>query len=378
MKNTPSKGKQYVLKSLLPALILSAGVIIAVSPLSCKVSDEGIQLLTGDFTVPHIETVTICDEAELSILFTKPIVSIDAVVSYQDDDSAETSFATQGSFTNENKTVLLTFAERTTVGQPYVVSGTVSDANGNTLSFKLPFTGYNADVPRLLLSEVRTEHKTSSNTSVTKHKFEYIELYVIHGGNLAGIELVSANDSESKKYCFPAINVQAGEYIVVHLRSPNVDSSDELEDNLALSTAADSCSTARDLWGTGTSPCLGKNDVILVRDKNNNTLLDAALFKEDTSIPWKNTFASFLSEVEKAESWSDGSGNISTAPEHAAVSKGLTTTRTLSRQNIPSLAAKYEQTGEVPKDDASQWFVVDTSEATPGLPNSAKKWVNKQ
>jgi hypothetical protein len=385
MKKNLTTWKQLVVKSFLPAVFLSGAVLISVAPISCKVTEEGIQLLTGDFSVPHIESTSIADDQTFLLCFNKPVSSIEATVTYQDENEETVSFATQGTLSNENKTACLTFPEKTIIGQSYTICGTVTDCNGNTLSFKLPFTGYNADVPILALSEIRSEHYTSSKTEIAKHKFEFIEIYVIKSGNLAGLELVSAYDGESKKYCFPTINVKAGEYIVVHLRSPGENALDELEDDLTLSTALDSCPTARDLWASNTSTCLGKTDVILLRDCNNNSIIDAVLFAENTGGSWKTSYSTYLADVQKSGVWTDSTGLATNAISSAVVSNGVTSTRTLSRQNIQSLATAYTQTNQMSKDDASQWIIAiatsdknkNSSGGTPGYTNSTDAYIKK-
>ena len=379
--------KHFLLRTVLPTGLITTTVLLAVSPLSCKMTEEGIQVLTGDFSVPHLDSIHISDEKSALLSFDKPVKAVTA--SLVCSESKEEIEATE-SFTDENKTISFAFAEETVVGNNYTISGTVTDNCGNTLTFSIPFTGYNAHVPVLVLSEVRNAYSTTSTTdsttktTVKKHKCEFVELYALSDGNLAGTELVSAGDGEAKKYVFPPVTVSKGEYIVVHLRKAEDGCVDETGTDLACSTATDSCPTARDFWIDNTKARLSSSDIIMVRNANNNKLIDVLVFATSKTESWSDSYSAYVSAVEQSGIWCDSDGTASCSIESAVSSDAITSsaaTRTFSR-DISNLIGQDFTSESVITNNAEQWIITankgsgKTAQpgATPGLPNSTNAY----
>ena len=168
---------------------------------------------------------------------------------------------------------------------------------------------------------------------------------------------------------FPAAEVDAGEYIVVHYRSLEEQRSgciDETNDDLNASTAADSVDGARDFWIADANARLADSDVVLLRERSGGQLMDAVLFAEDVQSNWKNeTLTAAAAEAVATGVW-QGDGT----PATAAVSTGITLTRTLCRQNIPDIDFAVETGLPLPENNSGCWFIVKTSGCTPGAVNS--------
>ena len=251
----------------------------------------------------------------------------------------------------------------------YDLTGVAEDLNGNSLTFSLPFTGYNDNPPVLVFSEIRSE-----GTAKTP---EFVELYVLKSGNTAGLQITGGYDGKEKSYSFPMTEVQKGEYITVHFRhdSDTPDSCiDETGSDLALA-AADSknnnCNTARDLWAANAdnSARIQKTDVLVLTSDNGNTILDAVLFSDGTKTEWQKALSKELAAKAVAKGiWQ------SAAITDAASNAGATTTRTLCRQNIAALAEATYESGAIIPTSAADWFVVKTSGDTPGKQNSSEKY----
>ncbi len=175
---------------------------------------------------------------------------------------------------------------------------------------------------------------------------------------------------------FPSAEVKAGDYVVVHFRTMDEHASgciDETGDNLNASTAPDSCADVRDFWVPGTGSRLGKSDVILLRKRSGGPLMDALLYAQSSA---KDAARSKLVETTR-QFLGVGAGQEGIDFSTWVSGDGLTTTRTLCRQDISTIDLVAESDSGIPVAAGSDWFVVATSSATPGLPNSSNRYEAK-
>ncbi len=366
---------------------------ISIFSVSCKMTAEGIQAASDDVETPILLDFSQKSEERLSLSFTEKVRLSDLEVrSGNPSTMGELVFSQeQIAVTEENKSDLLDLEDRTTegivqdagfqvrvvftesqrleMGATYIFSGVAHDQEGNSLLFQLPFYGFNRNVAGVVLSEVRSEYD--------KPKVEFIELYVHRSGNLAGIELYSVN--KNFEYVFPAVEVSAGEYIVLHMRTLEEESGhvDELDNNLSASTASDSCTGVRDLWVSSTSEIIGTSDVLVLRERAKGKLMDALLYispkVSDTS---KKKILPAGEDVIAEGGWIAGEDG-----ESWLSSDGMTTVnRSLSRQNILEIQQAATALQEIPVASKDAWIVTmnhkQTKEpgVTPGLPNSTTKY----
>ena len=375
------------LRSLCFSVVLSSLMLVVVSPLSCKLTDEGIEISVTDTEAPEIEVFSVNSGTSLFIACSEKIVLDDIKVVQEDDSEAldeDSVFAVADviTYSESGTSAEITLSQRTRVGETYVISGIVSDISGNTLEFSRSFSGYNDNPVRMIFNEVRTKYDSTSGT------VEFIEFYVLKGGNTYGLEMVSATNGDSKKYSFPSIEVATGEYITVHGRTLETQASgaiDELDDDLTLSTAKDSCDTARDLWKSGTDKIISNTDVLLLRDATTEEVKDALLLCESKNSDWTKTALKEYAELAYSSGiWASGS-----SVSDAVVSDYATTQyRSISRQNTAALAAQYADASLLPDciaTSAADWLLtekivvskVTTSGATPGYENSTNPYVPK-
>ena len=205
---------QGVLFSLVQSSAIAAVVLLAVSHVSCKMTETGISVSEGDYTTPVLESYSLTGEKTMRLVFSKkitlenlnltPEVEIDSV-SY---DSQENSIC----FAD------VTFSSGLEIGREYSLFGDVIDESGNSLTFCIPFSGYNAEIPVLEITEIRQMYKGESKGD-GKFYCEYVELCAKSAGNLSGLELFSVSDGEEKKFVLPSVRVSEGDIVVVHLRS---------------------------------------------------------------------------------------------------------------------------------------------------------------
>ncbi len=339
------------------ALIMSACSVSA-SVFSCRTNGAGfaVTVLSGDFSAPELRSFSAENAGSLLVGFSEAISAVDLHITTSDNNLY--ADGTRINAVEDPKLVALSLSKKTVRGEKYLLTGAVSDAAGNSLSFSLAFSGYNDEVPRLALSEVRSEY--------SKPKCEFIELYAVTGGNLAGVTLYSAYDGIDCLYEFPACAVAAGEYLVVHYRKIEDGALDETGDNLKLSTCTDS-SDARDFWVDNREARIGKSDVILLRERDGGALLDALWYAESGKTTIKNVATTAAVAKAAEEAFNAGLWPGGVQPENAVCSDGATYTRTISRQNIARLA----EGGEGEQNGKAVWQLTASSGASPGKPNSS-------
>lgn len=337
---------------------------LILSLVSCQITVEGVQSLDGDVTVPVLTELIQDGKGQLALCFSEA-VTLDELKLYKDEVVLCQEDQLSLEFLGTKALISIAQDVSLQAGEGYGLSGIATDSVGNSLSFYVPFYGYNENVPTLILSEVRTKN--------TKPKVEFVELYALTSGNIAGVTLYSANDDSLGEYVLPAAEVNAGEYIVVHFRTYEEQAAgcvNETGEDLNVSTAPDSCKDVRDLWVPGEKARLGDSDVILLRNRSGGTIVDMVAFANSSLTEWKTqAFALAITEGIEDGAWQGGRN-----PEQVACSDGITETRTISRQNIPLIQDAIQNGEPLPNNDSTCWLVTKTSSASPGKENSSQPY----
>jgi len=250
----------------------------------------------------------------------------------------------------EGRTIKVSLAENLESGQILTADFQAEDAYGNSISKQVLFSSTVTNAPAMQINELRTEY--------SKPRAEFIELKMLSDGNLSALRVFAAgNDKKAQLFEFAPVKVKEGEYVVLHLRTPEESCKNEYGDSLTESGGTDSSPTARDFWIPDLNELLRKTDAVYVLDQN-NWVLDAVMISENSSSLWNksylNTAADFLFSK---GAWKSPAGTVC-SPADAVNSSGTTATRSISR---------YE-TAENTHTKAD-WYVTATSGATPGLPN---------
>ena len=338
------------------ALLIAGITVVAVLPVSCKITEQGIKIVGGDYTPPVLNNFMVADEQTVILDFSEKVQVAGFVVAKVIDDQFDSQEhsstidlspaierasgvygAVSASCSCEEERVIFELEEQMETGCGYELYTKVKDSVGNTLTIVIPFKGFNSHVPELMITEVQTESVSSQNKTEKEagtYRNEYVELLILKSGNLSGLELCSGYDGEEKKYVFPAIDVSAGEIIVVHMRNRGNGCISEEGDDLTLATSSYTSPQVRDLWTSIESTTLGnKTDIIIVRNSANRRLLDAVMFRASTTEAWTKTMIDYSLLLDETEIYL--SGDI----ENAFVADSLTQTKTLHRTN----AATYQQ-----------------------------------
>ena len=324
--------------ALAKVLFIVGIVTLFVCPYSCRMTEEGITVLKADYQIPKIENISVFSESCTKLSFSNISKIKNLVVSPEILFSVNESFSQNPNSLFE---VALNFNEPLKPGEKYVVFGTSCDETGNTLSFSVPFLGYNANVPGLKIIEVHPGYGSYTYKKNKVYLTEYVMLEVLSDGNMASVLLFSAYDGEDDGYLFPAFNVKKGEKILVHLRTREEEKSgaiDELEDDLALSTASFSKSNIRDLWSANTSARFNdKTDIIVLKDTGSGALLDAMMYATSETFDWQNEAVSSVA----AAVFSSGLWKGQT-PSDAICSDSLTSSKCFIKTQVYNQKDSWE------------------------------------
>jgi len=249
--------------------------------------------------------------------------------------------------------VIVFFDESPAPGMRFTAFLEAEDEWENTIIVETALFARNNRVPKLQINELRTEF--------SRPRVEFIEFKILSEGNLGALRVFAAgNGANPMIYQFRPIEVNAGEYVVLHLRTLDESLSvSEYGACLEESGGTDSSPTARDIWIPGSLKLLRKTDAVYVMDQDDN-VLDAVMLSETPDIAWAR---SFLAEAAKflfdKGAWKSPSGEIC-RPIDAVDSSSIRTsaTRSISRDE----AAENVR-------NATNWYVTAIGNATPGLPN---------
>ena len=384
MKNTKLKEMFVVVGE---AFLIAGITIAAVMPVSCKITEQGIKIVSGDYVPPVLNNFVVKDESTVSLTFSEKVEITGYVVAIATDDlfgSEEHSSTIDLSpalervsgvygtvpcsvvYDDEETEILFVLEQQMEIGQLYQLYAQVRDSVGNTLTLAVPFTGFNSRVPELMITEIQTESVSQNKAEKTSgtYRNEFVELLVLKSGNLAGLELCSGYDGEAKKYVFPAIEVTAGEVFVVHMRNRGNGCISEEGDDLTLATASYTSPEIRDLWTDIETTTLGnKTDIIIVRNRSDNRLLDAVMFRASSVEAWTKTMLDYSQLLDEAQIYD--SGNI----ENAFISDSLTTTKTLHRTDAATWQTSLLEDPSLPLDfpipsSPDLWIISDPSPGT--------------
>jgi predicted thioesterase len=307
---------------------------------SCSTEGNIQQLLGTSVQAPVFLDCRPVSSTEIVFKFSVPV----QVRSLHLDPFLEAESITQG------KEVTITFPKPLEAGRRIIADIVVEDTDRNSLNVIVPFRARNDRMPTLVFNEIRTEY--------AKLKVEFVEFYVCEPGNLGAIRLfIASNSMANPVYEFAPIEVSAGDYIVLHLRTPEEGCVDEIGDDLGLSGGTEAYPGARDLWIPGSKKMLQKTDVLLLMDQDDR-VLDGILLCDNPDAGWgnKKDIAAAVELLGLQSAWIPN-------PAGAVYTNGTTNTRTISRDESTT-----------PAQGPENWYITATSGATPGKPNNPKRY----
>lgn len=347
------------------SVLITLITVFAVVPFSCKITEQGIQIISGDYVSPVLTDFTVTGKDSLKLEFSEKVTVTGYVVA-KAEDTTETYGAVPCTVSVDDSgcVVNVVLEQQMEIGQAYEFYSQVKDSAGNSLTLAVPFSGYNSRVPALMITEVQSEgvSQNKAEAEAGTYRSEFVEVLVLKDGNLAGLELCSGYDGETKKYIFPAIEVHTGEIFIVHLRNRGNGCISELGDELDLAYSSYTKEDVRDLWTDQEGTALGNTtDIIIIKNQADGKLLDAVMYRASKTQSWTKTMIDYSQLVSTSGIYESG------AIENAFVTDGLTASKTLQRTDaaaiLQNVLAGQEVTFPV-SSGAHVWQV--STEVSPG------------
>lgn len=228
----------------------------------------------GDFYPPALISVRAEDGQGLILGFDEEVRSLEG--SYVLEDAQGKTIPGLGAEAL-GQDLVLSLGVVQVPGAAYRLAGVVEDLRGNRCRFVLEFTGFNSRPPALALSEVRPQKNSSTKTP---HR-DYIELAVLSGGNLGGVELSWLSSTRIPSYRFPAAEVGAGDVVLLHLApEARPEEIDETGADQGLSGGIDSGPGHRDFW-TALGPLSDASGAVLLRQRPAGKALDGLFYADE-------------------------------------------------------------------------------------------------
>lgn len=286
-------------------VVLIVGItVLAVIPFSCRMTSEGVNIIGGDYQAPTLDEVIVDNVSFIKLRFSEKVSVKGTVVSLfveGESDSSDTSsenlsvslsrasgssdvISSYVTYDEDDKIVRINFGEETVVGKKYELFGIVEDSIGNSLTFCIPFYGFNKCIPKIIMTEVLPQ-TVPKGTTISKN--EFIEFLALEDGNLAGIEVCSGSTGDLESYKFPSVEVKKGEVFVLHTQIRGDGCISEINGDLSLATSGYTNPDVRDLWVNRESGFLGnESDVIIVRNVSTKKVYDGLMFRTEAKVKW--------------------------------------------------------------------------------------------
>jgi len=260
---------------------------------------------------------------------------------------------------SHHTTLIVEFIDhRPSPGEMISLRGTVEDLHGNQLTFLAPVFGFNPYLPTLVINEIRGVNSST--------RTEAIEILAVSSGHLGGAAIVVGNPREpSQLVQFPPLEVNAGDYIVLHFRAPPGSISGPFGNYDNPPPGSTTLDGVINLYGEGGLSATGEL-ILIARDPRMLVFLDGIMYTNKTNNP-EDRYRGFgtRAALEKAEFFARTGlwfENIPAQvdPEDFPTSLGMTVTRTLNRR-------PFEE-GE-PR-SRGLWYICATGQGSIGSINS--------
>ena len=315
------------------------------------------EILHSSASAPVFLDCRAVSSTEISFRFSEPV----RMVSFNLDPGAEMLSCRDG------EEVLVTLAQPLGTGVRITADILVEDEHRNTLNVLVPFRSKNERPPLLLINEIRTAGTNVNNPKTAK--VEFIEFYSKSAGNLGSLRLYAASYSLTQPvYEFNPVEVKAGEYIVLHLRTPSADCVDETTADLAVSGGNDALPIARDLWVPGSQKTVHDTDAIYLADQDGH-IIDAVLLCEVSGNSWNKAYMAEAAALFAAQGvWlpagglEPAAGTYTLTASDAVYSVPATATKTFNRDESLEKGGRPEN-----------WYITTSSNNSPGKSNSTNR-----
>lgn len=315
--------------------------------LSCE-NLEKVPFIPTDLSPPPIISFDVIDKSTIAIVSNESIFFKSE--SYFSRESLDIK-----NIETLDESLIISFENEMIPGFEYCSEFRIEDENGNSLSFISNYYGYNPRLPTIIINEFIVKG--------TKTNPDKIELYVVDGGNMAGMTIFNGSKNNyDYSFVFPSIDVNKGEYLVVRATSDKFNKTFIETDNLSINNDSKFIEGVRDLRVDNLKFSSTNGTIALYSDPY-GSLLDCVVYTKNSNDESKN-YRNFglsatmnrIDEVTAEGGWAGLYDLI--FPDDSIYSANSTTTRSLNRINHTDTGTK------------SDWKTVATGEATFGFTNS--------
>lgn len=242
-------------------------------------------------------------------------------------------------------------------GAEYWIDATVVDESGNSSTVLVPFFGHNPRLPEVVINEFVCEG--------SGNRPDWVELLVLSDGNTGGMCLYEGSPSTwDSRAALPAVEVSAGDYIVVHFKPEGSAVEVTETTDRAASGGNDAHPEAWDVWVEGGDGIPNTTGGLSLTSYPDGPLLDAVLYSTRAYDPTSSRRGfgtdkqlAIFEEVVAAGEWNIAGSFV--VPEDAVFPEDSTATRSISRTSSGS-----------DTNSAADWHITPTSGATPGSSNT--------
>ncbi len=305
----------------------------------------------ADLSPPEVVAMELADAKTLLVTFNEPVENLNSEIL-----ASEGLGAVTGALVAEDR-ASFGFEHAADPGAESYLEAQVEDTSGNNLRFVGRFYGLNENLPALLLNEITTQG--SGNHP------DLVEILVLQAGDMAGVALYEGvPESWEQRFIFPSLEVQAGEFIVVHFRPDGTAAEVDEISSMSASGGKDATDTAWDFWVPEGSGLSGNNGVITLTKNPLGGYLDAFLYSNRTSSSDEQYRGFGRTKVmERADAIAEAGEWVyageAVAPEDAVDPEDSTATRSMSRGSDAA-----------DTNGSADWHITPTSGLSPGAANT--------
>ncbi len=341
---------------------LSTAAIILILLCSCTPLSGYRELMNTDIHPPIILGAETASENCFILEFSEQVIPVQNSFNFLPPAGIEKITVSTIKESSEQKELLCIYTETSVPpGSRFIVEGEVMDPSGNTLFFSAAVYGWNDSIPDLIINEFTTQGSSAHP--------DRVELLALSTGNTAGITFCDGvNSDRNQRVILPPIEIQKGEFIVIHCgKETEFSLSETLSTSESLSKFA--TDSAWDVWIESGKGLSGNNGIISLYTSPQGSLIDAVLYsnRNSDSDTNYNGFGSRallkrVAVLADQKGWNPSGFDI--IPEDGINPDDSTATRSMCRISP-----------DTDTDSRDDWYIVPTGKSTFGEINFAGVYI---
>ncbi len=249
----------FLILYFLPVLTVFSG---------CQLPEDRRSLIIGDFSPPQYISGEMTGPGEAYLLFDKPASAEQGDIHIHGNHQIT-------KITQVSNSLVLKVEPHIAPGEKRLLQGSFRDDSRNSLHITVPLFGFNPNPAEVMINEF-----TSRGSAAHPDR---VELLVTRGGSTAGIAFYDGIRLDYRQMkILPDVEVEKGDFIIIHCRPDDPLLKDETEDKASASGTG----THEEAWdffihdGTGLS---GNNGVLSIYASPAGGLMTGVFYSDRTS-----------------------------------------------------------------------------------------------